>query len=89
VREFNGKGRPRPGHAGARNRQLPAPEASSKGAFIEGGGSSAAPVTSACGRGRRVVARGAIKLFDRASAYRDQFLPVTPIALRLGKSSQD
>jgi hypothetical protein len=89
VQEFNGKGRPwRHGHAGARGRQLPALEASSKGAFIEGGGSSAAPVTSGCGRGRRGVARGAIKLFDRASAYRDQFLSVTPFALRLGKSSQ-
>jgi hypothetical protein len=42
VREFNGKGRPRHGHAGARSRQLRALEASSKGAFVEGGISSAA-----------------------------------------------
>jgi len=88
VREFNGKGRRRHGHAGARGRQLPAPEASSKGAFIEGGIASAVPVTSACGRGRRVVAGSAMKFLDRAGACRNQVLQVTPFVLRLGKSSQ-
>jgi hypothetical protein len=48
------------------------PEASSKRAFIEGGGSSAVPVTSACGRGRRVVAESAMKFLDRARACRNQ-----------------